>query len=210
MKVKSFDLNCKEIDEIEFQVSEVKNDKQLNNIFYLLNRHFRFRTRQGTAHTKNRSLVAGGGAKPYKQKGTGNARRGTNRTPLRRGGGVIFGPQNRIGYKKQNKRLLKVGYEYAYRVLDNNISVLNYSIDKNTKTKTLAKFLKKLDADAQKFYVLCLNDETDIIKVIRNLDNVIIGNPNKINLELMKTSDRVVLTMNAVNAINARSNNEST
>ena len=76
--------------------------------------------------------------------------------------------------------------------------------------KTLAKFLKKLDADAQKFYVLCLNDETDIIKVIRNLDNVIIGNPNKINLELMKTSDRVVLTMNAVNAINARSNNEST
>ncbi len=210
MKVKSFDLNCKEIDEIEFHVSDVKGNKQLNNIFYLLNRHFRFRTRQGTAHTKNRSLVAGGGAKPYKQKGTGNARRGTNRTPLRRGGGVIFGPQNRIGYKKQNKRLLKVGYEYAYRVLDNNISVLNYSIDKNTKTKTLAKFLKKLDADAQKFYVLCLNDETDIIKVIRNLDNVIIGNPNKINLELMKTSDRVVLTMNAVNAINARSNNEST
>ena len=210
MKVKSFDLNCKEIVEIEFHVSDVKGNKQLNNIFYLLNRHFRFRTRQGTAHTKNRSLVAGGGAKPYKQKGTGNARRGTNRTPLRRGGGVIFGPQNRIGYKKQNKRLLKVGYEYSYRVLDNNISVLNYSIDKNTKTKTLAKFLKKLDADAQKFYVLCLNDETDIIKVIRNLDNVIIGNPNKINLELMKTSDRVVLTMNAVNAINARSNNEST
>lgn len=210
MKVKSFDLNCKEIDEIEFQVSEVKDDNQLNNIFYLLNRHFRFRIRQGTAHTKNRSLVAGGGAKPYKQKGTGNARRGTNRTPLRRGGGVIFGPQNRIGYKKQNKRLLQVGYEYAYQVLDNNVSVLNYTIDKSTKTKTFAGFLKKLDADAQKFYVLCLSDEKDIKKVMRNLDNVVIGNPNKLNLEVMKSCDRVVLTMAAFNTVNARSNNEST
>ena len=67
--------------------------------------------RQGTSSTKNRSLVSGGGKKPFRQKGTGNSRAGTIRSPLMRGGGVIFGPTPKYYFKKVNAKTKKLAFK---------------------------------------------------------------------------------------------------
>ena len=67
--------------------------------------------RQGTSSTKNRSLVSGGGKKPFRQKGTGNARQGTSRSPLNRGGGGIFGPSPKYYFKKVNAKTKQLAFK---------------------------------------------------------------------------------------------------
>ena len=67
--------------------------------------------RQGTSSSKNRSLVSGGGKKPFRQKGTGNARQGTSRSPLNRGGGVIFGPSPKYYFKKVNAKTKQLAFK---------------------------------------------------------------------------------------------------
>ena len=84
---------------------------ELNSFLYELDKYQKAKKRKGLASVKNRSAVNGGGAKPYKQKGTGNARRGTNTTPLRRGGGVIFGPEPRSFAYKLDSNVKKYGYQ---------------------------------------------------------------------------------------------------
>jgi len=67
--------------------------------------------RQGTSSSKNRSLVSGGGKKPFRQKGTGNARQGTSRSPLNRGGGSIFGPSPKYYFKKVNAKTKQLAFK---------------------------------------------------------------------------------------------------
>ncbi len=105
--------------------------------------------RTGTACTKTRGNVRGGGAKPYRQKGTGNARAGSNRSPIWRGGGVVFGPQPRSFSKKVNKKVRKLALRraLAQRVDAGEVIVLD-SLDVDThKTKNLVEVLKSVGAD---------------------------------------------------------------
>ena len=99
--------------------------------------------RQGTSSTKNRSLVSGGGKKPFKQKGTGNARAGTIRSPLMRGGGVIFGPSPKYYFKKVNAKTKKLAFKCILSDKTKNKSLkITDSIDlKTNKTKELVQFL---------------------------------------------------------------------
>jgi large subunit ribosomal protein L4 len=105
--------------------------------------------RSGNACTKTRGNVRGGGAKPYRQKGTGNARAGSNRSPIWRGGGTIFGPQPRSFAKKVNKKVRKLALRraLAQRVDAGEIIVLeNLDVDTH-KTKNLVQVLKAIGAD---------------------------------------------------------------
>ena len=100
--------------------------------------------RQGTRSTKNRSLVSGGGKKPFKQKGTGNARQGTSRSPLNRGGGVIFGPSPKYYFKKVNAKTKQLAFKcvLSEKVKNDAFKVID-SIDlKTSKTKDFVDFLK--------------------------------------------------------------------
>ena len=105
--------------------------------------------RSGNACTKTRGNVRGGGAKPYRQKGTGNARAGSNRSPIWRGGGTVFGPQPRSFAKKVNKKVRKLALRraLAQRVDAGEIIVLeNLDVDTH-KTKNLVQVLKAIGAD---------------------------------------------------------------
>ena len=103
--------------------------------------------RAGTACTKTRTEVRGGGAKPYRQKGTGRARAGTNRSPLWRGGGVIFGPKPRDYSYKLPKKVRKLGIRMALsaRFSENNMVVLDGFDLADIKTKQFVEVMAKLN-----------------------------------------------------------------
>jgi len=105
--------------------------------------------RAGTASTKTRTEVRGGGKKPYRQKGTGRARAGTNRSPLWRGGGVIFGPKPRDYSYKLPKKVRKLGLRMALstRFSENNMLVLEGFDLADIKTKRFVEVMKKLNIE---------------------------------------------------------------
>ena len=119
------------------------NDLVLKNAIVLAQASLR----QGTADTKNRSEVRGGGRKPWRQKGTGNARQGSIRATQWRGGGIVFGPTPRDYSKKQNKkeRRLALLSALSYKVSDKELVVVDeLSFDSN-KTKEMVNLLTKFD-----------------------------------------------------------------
>jgi large subunit ribosomal protein L4 len=105
--------------------------------------------RAGTACTKTRTEVRGGGAKPYRQKGTGRARAGTNNSPLWRGGGVVFGPKPRDYSYKLPRKVRKLGLRMALsaRFSENNMLVLEGFDLTEIKTKEFVEVMKKLDIE---------------------------------------------------------------
>jgi large subunit ribosomal protein L4 len=105
--------------------------------------------RAGTASTKTRTEVRGGGAKPYRQKGTGRARAGTRRSPLWRGGGVIFGPKPRDYSYKLPKKVRRLGVRMALstRFSENNMLVLDGFDLADIKTKQFIEVMKKLNIE---------------------------------------------------------------
>ena len=105
--------------------------------------------RAGTASTKTRTEVRGGGAKPYRQKGTGRARAGTNNSPLWRGGGVTFGPKPRDYSYKLPKKVRRLGLRMALsaRFSENNIIVLDGFDLADIKTKEFVEVMRKLNIE---------------------------------------------------------------
>src|SRR5574344_663243 len=112
--------------------------------------------RQGTAKTKNRREVSGGGRKPYKQKGTGNARQGSIRAVQWVGGGIAFGPVPRDYSKKQNKKERKLALKsaYSYKAKEKAIVVAEKLSFETPKTKEMVNLLKNLDLDGVKTLVI--------------------------------------------------------
>ena len=105
--------------------------------------------RAGTACTKTRVEVSGGGKKPYRQKGTGRARQGTNRSPLMRGGGVVFGPKPRDYSYRLPRKVRKLGLRMALsaRFSENNMLVLDGFDLSAIKTKEFVEVMKKLNIE---------------------------------------------------------------
>ena len=107
--------------------------------------------RQGTASTKTRSEVSGGGRKPYKQKGTGNARQGSTRSPQWPGGGIVFGPKPRKYDKKQNRKERRLALKSALssKLRDNELVVVENLNLENNKTKTFNEMLKNVKVNGK-------------------------------------------------------------
>ena len=133
-------------------------------------------SRQGTHSTKTRAEVSGGGRKPWRQKGTGNARQGSIRAVQWRKGGIAFGPKPRDYSKKQNKKVRRLALLSAlsYKATDNEIVLLDSIKFETNKTKEMLKLLNTLELANSK--VLLVIDELDenICLASRNLGNVLI------------------------------------
>ncbi len=158
--------------------------------------------RQGTAETKTRSEVSGGGIKPWKQKGTGRARQGSIRSPHWPGGGVVFGPHMRSFAKKMNRKERRLALKSAlsYKVIESEMIVVdNFNLESN-KTKDAKAALNNLKAT--KKVLLVVDELTDeVILATRNLENVILLAANEINTYDVVASDNMVITEKAVKAI---------
>lgn len=159
--------------------------------------------RQGTHSTKTRSEVSGGGRKPWRQKGTGNARQGSIRAVQWRHGGIAHGPKPRDYSKKMNKKERRLALKSAlsYKAKDKDIILLeNISMETN-KTKEMLNILNTLNIADYKL-LLIVNELTDNVCLsARNLGNVKIVLPTEVNTYDVMNADKLVITMDALQTL---------
>ena len=161
--------------------------------------------RLNLANTKTRGLVRGGGRKPWQQKGTGRARVGSRRTPLWRGGGIIFGPTGLENYsKKMNLKAKRSAIRQALSAANqaDNIKVIEELVINKTKTSEMLKLLTKLGMEG---YTLIVTDTitNELRLVSRNLANVKVIQANYINVARLLDADTIIITKAALTIIDS-------
>ncbi len=160
-------------------------------------------SRQGTHSVKTRAEVSGGGRKPWKQKGTGNARQGSIRSPQWRHGGIVFGPTTERNYKvKMNKKERRLALKSAlsYKVLDSELLVLDLLKLDSNKTKEMLNIMKNLKLNKSALFVTTdLSDE--VILASRNIKGLKIIMPSEINVIDTMTYKNMIVTEDAVKSI---------
>lgn len=158
--------------------------------------------RQGTHAVKNRSAVRGGGRKPWRQKGTGRARHGSNTSPIWRGGGVIFGPTPRsYSYKLPKKvRRLAILSALSQKALDDEIIVIDELNFDQPKTKDFQHMLDHIGVERKALVVL--EKENEFAKLsARNIEGVKVVAPNNVSVLDVVAHDDLILTKTALEAV---------
>lgn len=163
--------------------------------------------RQGTASTKTRAEVRGGGRKPFRQKETGRARQGSTRAPHMVGGGVVHGPKPRDYVKKVNKKVRKLALRSALatKINEGNLIVLDDFALETPKTKTFVNFAKTLDFAGQK-QLFVVNDFTEdrdynLYMSVRNIEKTFVLDSRELRIFWLIKQDKVILTKEALAAI---------
>ena len=131
-------------------------------------------SRQGTHSSKNRSAVRGGGKKPWKQKGRGVARAGTIRSPLWKGGGVVFGPEPHKYIKKTTKKMRKLARKSVLsdKAKNGKLIIIDDIVLNEPKTKLLVKLFESLKLSSSKITLLVDSEKNNLFLAARNLPNV--------------------------------------
>ncbi|MBD5553391.1 MAG: 50S ribosomal protein L4 [Desulfovibrio sp.] len=160
--------------------------------------------RSGTHSAKTRAHVSGGGVKPWKQKGTGRARAGSNRSPIWRGGAIIFGPQPReYGFKVNSKiRNLALRMALSSRLAANSLLVVSAIELAEPKTKLFAAVAAKLDLD--KALIVAPEANETLARASGNLPGISLTTPDQLNVWQILKHRQLVLLKNAVEPIEAR------
>jgi large subunit ribosomal protein L4 len=198
-----FDINGNQLNvnhEITLNVSETAGN-------YLLHRDLLRHSssqRQGTVSTKTRSEVRGGGRKPWKQKGTGRARAGSSRSPLWRGGGVIFGPKPKKILLKINKKERQLALRTLLYNKKNNILILE-NLESETiepKTKSFLKICQNCSINLDQKLLVVVSKKTMPLKLAtQNLKNVELISASSLNTLSLLKAKQIILTPLAINDI---------
>ncbi len=194
--MKVYDQNKQEAGEVTLapEVFEVEVRPEILN---LVVRAYRAAQRAGTHAVKTRAFVSGGGRKPFKQKGTGNARQGSNRSPIMRGGAIIFGPQPRDYSFKVNKKVRALALRMALssRVADGLMVVKGIELAE-AKTKLFAEVAKNLGLS--KALVVAAPEENGVNPTLalaaRNLPGITLVTPDAVTVyDVLNCKQLVVL-----------------
>jgi len=196
------DLKGKEIDKIDI-AEDVVGQKANSEILYQEVRRHMAALRMGTHNTKGRSDVRGGGRKPWRQKGTGNARAGTNRSPLWRGGGVVFGPKTRDHSFKLNKKMIKKSKKIALsdKFKQEKIIILEKLGFEKPETKKAAEILNMLKINGKKVLVIVDNIYGNDGKSFRNIKNAAVESAAGINTYIIMLAEYIIFTKDSINKV---------
>ncbi|AFY65281.1 50S ribosomal protein L4 [Geitlerinema sp. PCC 7407] len=157
--------------------------------------------RQGTASTKTRAEVSGGGRKPWRQKGTGRARAGSNRSPLWRGGGVIFGPKPRDYSVKMNRKERRLALRTAFQSRSEDLIVVEEFADKlaQPKTKELMSAIARWGVGADSKVLLIVSERNETVYLsARNVANLKLISATNLNVFDLLAADKIVTTTTAL------------
>lgn len=176
--------------------------------------------RQPLAHTKNRGDVSGGGSKPWRQKGTGRARHGSNRSPIWRGGGVTFGPRSTRNYSHRiNKKMKRAALlmSLSDKVADNHLLIVDSLKVEDNKTKNMYAFLRgffdvsikntndtkagKRTGKISKSLLIAEEGVRDVIRASRNIPRVDVSSVQSLNVLDLLEHEYVVVAKDAVKVI---------
>jgi large subunit ribosomal protein L4 len=193
------DSDGKELEKINIP-GEIVGQEINTEIMYQEVRRYLASIRSGTHKTKDRSEVRGGGKKPWRQKGTGNARAGSNRSPIWKGGGVVFGPTPRDYAFKLNKKVIKQSKLMAFsdKFKNKKILVLDKLSFKKPETGKAAKILKILKLDKEKVLMVFDSMDTNEVKSFRNIGNVMVESSKGLNAYIILMADYIVFTKNSL------------
>ena len=160
--------------------------------------------RSGTKAQKNRSAVSGGGAKPWRQKGTGRARAGTSRSPLWRAGGQTFAAQPRSYDQKINKKMLRAAYAsiFSELVRTERLHVIEEFEIETPKTKAVLKQLQDIGVESSAYIIVATEKGNEAMYLsVRNLHHVDVTEVGGIDPVSLVKHDHVVITEEAIKEI---------
>jgi len=197
-EVKVYNKDGKEAGNIPLTPSLFEGEINMNCVREALNQYL-LRQRRGTANTKTRGEASGGGAKPWRQKGTGRARAGSNRSPLWRGGAVTFGPAPhdydcKVNKQKRRKAFISALTSFAQ---NNKVIIIEDFEYEKPKTKDALILLKSLGASGDTLIVLN-KTERNFYLSCRNLPQVSVILAENINIYDLLNHDNLVITKTAL------------
>ncbi len=201
------DLEGKEIEKINID-DQLVGQEMNQEILYQEVRRYLASQRAGTHSTKTRSEVRGGGRKPWRQKGTGNARAGTIRSPLWKGGGVVFGPRPRDHSFKLNKKVIRKSKLIALtdKYTQGRIKVINELTFESPSTSQAAAILKNLSLEGRVLMVLD-SIEGNAAKSFRNISRVDIASSRTLNTYMILVTDYIVFSKGSLTEMMERFSN---
>ena len=201
MKIPVLDMEGKQIEEVELTPGIFESEINSAAVHQVVTAILASR-RRGTADTKTRGEVAGGGKKPWRQKGTGRARAGSIRSPLWRGGGKVFGPQPRDYGIKVPKKVKKLALKSALsaKAKASEIVVVDrFNIDE-PKTRKAVEALEKLKLGNKVVLVVDKQNETTS-KALRNLEGVHMIEISQLNVYDVLDNDQLVFSRDALSKL---------
>ncbi|RKD34115.1 50S ribosomal protein L4 [Thermohalobacter berrensis] len=200
-KVALYNVSGEQMGEIELS-EEVFGAEINEHVLHEAVKNHLANRRQGTQSAKTRAEVRGGGRKPWRQKGTGRARHGSIRSPIWKGGGVVFAPKPRdYGYKLPKKvRRLAMKSALSSKVANNEMVVLDELKMERPKTKDMVNILKNLNSKKKALIVMSQKDE-NVIKSARNIPGVMTTLVNSLNVYDILNYDTFIITKDAVSKV---------
>jgi large subunit ribosomal protein L4 len=194
MKLKVYDQAGTFLEDREYNIPVFEEDRGIAAVKFTIEA-LRANMRQGNASTKTRSDVSGGGKKPFRQKGTGRARQGSNRSPLMPGGGVVFGPHPRDYSKKVNKKVRQLAlarslYDCSEELL---VSVIDNFSTNFQKTKEFSTFVEKIFPTGN-VLMIDVHFEDALILAARNVERIFTIDAASVNALDLKSYDRFLVS----------------
>ncbi|MFZ0391764.1 MAG: 50S ribosomal protein L4 [Calditrichia bacterium] len=174
------------------------------HVVHLAVKAFLANQRQGTHMVKTRSMVSGGGRKPFRQKGTGRARQGTIRAPHMVGGGVAHGPQPRDYTQTLPKKVKKLARRsvLSARAKDERIYVVdNFTLDA-PRTKSVAELIRNLKVNSNKVLIVTSGIDKNLVLSARNIPYVQVQNAPEFSVYALISADYIIFQKDAVDIVN--------
>lgn len=203
-KLQVYDLKGKAVDTIQLDES-IFDGKVNKTLLYEVNKMYEANRRQGNASTKTRAEVSGGGAKPWRQKGTGRARVGSSRNPIWHHGGVAFGPRPRDYYNQMPKKAMRKALLSSLnaRLAENMIKPVVKIDLKEAKTKEFKAVLENLKVEGKALFVV--DAPSDNLKLgARNIKLVSLREGQNINARDVLLNDMIVIEKEALEKLSER------